>query len=227
MTNQVPGYTSSVTSRFNAAGQIIGITTNDDSYSYEYKKNRVVVRSGGKDVFNIALENGRAVRIELIKSDWVQNISYDQDGRIKQIFLGEPDDASNTYTFNYRNGNLDYIIEEMKANKLIERRYTYEYSDVKVDSRTQALQSYFGLGSSNSLPVTLRGTSSTYLPSKLIYTERMSASPYTLLLTSFAEYSYIRSSDGKLTGVNIKDILVSNQGERITNQKINIESSCD
>lgn len=121
--------------RFNSAKQVIDVIRSSQSFSYQYNGNEVIVRFGSKDAYKITLDNGRAMSILTIDSKDLQKISYDSEGRMKQILLEHEGVVRNIYTFSYAGGNLDYVLEEIKDDESLDRKYIFEYTNFKTDAR--------------------------------------------------------------------------------------------
>lgn len=220
----ITDFSEDIIMRFNSAKQVTDVITSSQTFSYQYNGNEVIVSIGGRDVYKIALDNGRAVSILTIDSKDLQKISYDSDGRIKQVLLEHDGTVRNIYTFFYAAGNLDYVLEEIKDEEGLDRKYSFEYTNFKTDARTQSFQFFNGLILGNYVPATLRGSGSLNLPSKMIYAQK--SNNYDPKYATVYEYNYTASPDGSVTGISAKHAVLSKGGEIVITESVNIVSAC-
>ncbi|WP_152542289.1 hypothetical protein [Pedobacter sp. V48] len=221
----ITDFTEDVIMRFNSAKQIIDVITSSQSFSYQYNGNEVIVRSGGNDAHKIALDNGRAVNIITIDSKDVQKISYDSDGRMKQILLEHEGVVRSISTFFYAGGNLDYVLVEIKDDERLDSKYIFEYTNFKTDARTQSFQFFNESILGNFVPVTLRGSSSFNLPSKMIYVRKINN--YDYKYATVYEYTYTMSpANGSVIGMSTKYTVQTKGGPIVITDNVNIASTC-
>jgi hypothetical protein len=220
----ITDFSEDIIMRFNSAKQVIDVIASSQSFSYQYNGNEVIVSIGGKDVYKIALDNGRAVSVLTIDSKDLQKISYDSEGRMKQILLEHEGIVRNIYTFYYAGGNLDYVLEQIKEEEDFDRKYIFEYTNFKTDARTQSFQFFNGPILGSYIPITLRGLGSLNLPSKMIYAQK--SNNYDYKYATVYEYTYAASPDGNVNGMSAKHTVQSKGGEIVITENVNIASAC-
>ena len=128
--------------------------------------------------------------------------------------------VGNIYTYNYVGGNLDHVLEELPMQNNPEHRFTYEYTDLRVDNTTRWFTLLYGSSLINFIPVTLLGTGSVNLPSKMTYTIAGDS-------VSVQEFTYTTAADGKVNSVNIKHTISPKHEANVYNQKVEITTSCN
>lgn len=217
-----PNYAKSHTIRFNAAGQAIADVEIDGTFLYTYKKNEVTVRTDGRDIKKITLENGRATQLKVNGIADLQKFYYDAMGRIKRTELENGGVIGSSRTYNYIGENLDNMVDEYSSVPAVDYKCTFEYTDLKLDATTRSFHSRYGHGFGNFVPETMLGKGSVNLPSKITQTIGSGISA----MVTVTEYIYTRSQDGKVTSVNIKRTGPSADGIKVSNEIVDISSSC-
>ena len=205
--------------RLNAAGQLISFIHENETYTYKYKANQVASFLNGVKNSTIVLENGRAVKVTLSGQDYLQKNAYDAKGRLIRLTIETSRGVGNIYTYNYVGGNLDHVLEELPMHNNPEHRYTYEYTDLRVDNTNRWFTLLYGSSLINFIPVALLGTGSVNLPSKITYTKAGDS-------VSIQEFTYNIGADSKVNSVNIKHTIFPKHEGYVYNQKVEITSSC-
>jgi len=206
--------------RLNTAGQMVSVVRGNETYTYKYKANQVASSLNGVKNSTIELENNRAVKMTLSGQDYLQKNAYDTQGRLSRLTIETSRGVGNIYTYNYVGGNLDHVLEELPMQNNPEHRYNYEYTDLRVDNTTRWFALLYGSSLINFIPVTLLGTGSVNLPSKITYTIA-GDSVFT------QEFTYTTAADGKVNSVNIKHTSLQNHEGNVYNQVVVITSSCN
>lgn len=206
--------------RLNAAGQTVSVVRGDETYIYKYKANQVTSSLNGRKNSTIVLENGRAVKMTLSGQDYLQKNAYDTQGRLSRLTIETSIGVGNIYTYNYIGGNLDHVLEELPMQNNPEHRYSFEYTDLRIDNTTRWFALLYGSSLINFIPVTLLGTGSVNLPSKITYTIA-GDSVFT------QEFTYTTAADGKVNSVNIKHTLSQKYEGNVHNEIVEITSSCN
>lgn len=207
--------------RFDKDKRVVNWYTEDDSYTYSYSKNEVIIYYNKAKVSKVELRNGRAVKEVGLTSNHEILIEYDTQDRMKKLVLGG---GSNTATLYYANGNLDYILEEIKGQRM-ERKHKYEYSTLPNNVLT-SIQSYKAIMIGGYVPQTLLGNWSLNLPSKYIYYED-DVVKYT------EDYTYNLSAEGKVIGKETKYtrlLGITSDEDRLGDEyytKTELSSSCN
>ena len=206
--------------RLNAAGQMISFLHENETFTYKYKANQVAISLNGVKNSTIALENGRAVKITLSGQDYLQKNAYDAKGRLSRLTIETSKGVGNIYKYNYVGDNLDHVLEELPMQNKPEHRYIYEYTELRVDNTTRWFTLLYGSNLINFIPVTLLGTGSVNLPSKITYT--IAGDP-----VSVQEFTYTTAADGKVKSANIKHTKSPKHEGNVYNQQVQITSSCN
>jgi hypothetical protein len=217
-----PNYAKFHTIRYNSAGQVVAEQSPEGTFLFTYSKNEVTVRTDGRDVMKVTLENGRAIQVEIKGIAGLQKFYYDATGRIRQTVMENAGVTGSTRTYNYLGENLDNIVEEYPSLPGVDYKYAFEYTDLKFDAATRSFHLHYGPGFGNMVSETLLGKGSVNLPSKITQTIGSGSSATVIL----QEYTYTTSQDGKITAVNIKRTAPSADGIKVTNEIVDITSSC-
>ena len=207
--------------RFNAAGQMVSVLRGGETYTYKYKSNQVTASLDGKKYSTLVLENGRAVKMTLSDQNYVQKNTYDAQGRLSRLTIETSSGVGNILNYNYVGGNLDHVLVEIPSQSNPEQyRYSFEYTDLRVDNTTRWFALIYGSIVANFIPVELLGTGSVNLPSKISHKIGRD-------LVSIKEFTYNTDAEGKVTSVSIKQTSPQQQEGNVHTQVVNITSSCN